>query len=328
MKILLISMAEDIFAFNTLDETLKRTKDLLWPVRWGVWLRLAVIAFFVGGGFSSPNFNYSTPAPQGMPAISPEILPLVVGVVALIIVLALVFGFISATVQFVFVDCLATGEFTLAKFFRERLGKGARLFLFQIALVLLLIIILAAAFLVGFGGAAFGVPNFLAIIGAILLLLPVILVFALILGLTIDFVVPIMIRDDCGVLAGWRRLWPVIASQAWQTIAYVVVRVILNIVAAIILFILLLIALVVIAVPFVLAALALYSTGIPEPDWIGANLPAIIALAALFLIIYIPVSLLIQVPFVTFFRHYSLLVLGRLAPAYDLIRPPSPPTAE
>jgi hypothetical protein len=328
MTLVRIHMAEDLFAFDTLDETLKRTKDLLWPVRWGIWLRLAVIAFFVGGGFSSPNFNYSTPAPQGMPGISPDILPLLVGVIALVLIVALVFWLVSTTVQFVFVDCLKTGEFSLARFFRERFGKGVRLFAFQVALILLLIIILAAAFLVGFGGAVIGAPNFLAIIGVILLLLPVILIFGLVMGLTIDFVVPIMIRDDSGVIAGWKRLWPIMASQAWQTIAYIVVRVILNIVAAIALIILILLAAIIIAIPFVLAGLAFYSASMFSPDWIMANLAAIIGLVVIYLIIFIPVSLLIQVPFVTFFRHYSLFVLGRLAPAYDLVRPSAPPAPE
>lgn len=34
-------MAEDTYAFSRLDGAFQRTKSLLWPIKWGVWLRLA-----------------------------------------------------------------------------------------------------------------------------------------------------------------------------------------------------------------------------------------------------------------------------------------------
>jgi len=41
-------MAEETYAFSRLEGAFHRTKSLLWPVRWGVWLRLAVVALFLG----------------------------------------------------------------------------------------------------------------------------------------------------------------------------------------------------------------------------------------------------------------------------------------
>jgi len=48
-------MAKEMYAFSRLKDALSRTKSLLWPPEWGVWLRLAVVALFVGGGSSLPN---------------------------------------------------------------------------------------------------------------------------------------------------------------------------------------------------------------------------------------------------------------------------------
>ncbi|WP_243669844.1 hypothetical protein [Methanoculleus chikugoensis] len=68
-------MAEDMYAFSRLDGAFQRTKSLLWPIRWGVWLRLALIALFVGGGVSLPNTSGYTfeegdlpPGRRGVPS--------------------------------------------------------------------------------------------------------------------------------------------------------------------------------------------------------------------------------------------------------------------
>ncbi|WP_455636373.1 DUF7544 domain-containing protein [Methanoculleus bourgensis] len=150
----------------------------------------------------------------------------------------------------------------------------------------------------------------------IIALIPVILVAALLFGLvfllTTDFVVPIMIREDCGIIAGWRRLIGMIASRFWQTVVYVIVRFVLGLVAAIAQAILVILTLVVIAIPFILVGIVLLAA-------LQENIVLLLALVIPYLIIAIPVALLIAVPFITFFRYYALLVLEGLLPEYRLL---------
>lgn len=309
-------MAEDTYAFSRLDGAFQRTKSLLWPIKWGVWLRLALIALFVGGGVSLPNtsgYNFEeSDFPPGVAESLPDIAPLIVAAFVAVLAIALIWWIIGTVLQFVFVDMLRTGDIHIRPFFGERLGKGVRLFLFQVGLMLILFLAMAALIfmLVGIGGSGVGVAAF------ILVFIPFILIAALLFGiiffLTTDFVVPIMIHEDCGVIEGWRRLFGVISGQFWQTIIYIITRLVLGLIAAIVQAVIIILALLIIAIPFVLIGIVLLAA-------IQANIVLLLALLIPYLIIAIPVVLLIAVPFVTFFRYYGLLVLEGLAPGYHLL---------
>ncbi|NQS74230.1 MAG: hypothetical protein HQP72_07570 [Methanoculleus sp.] len=315
-------MTEEMFAFSRLENAFHRTKDLLWPTKWGIWLRLAVIALFVGGGISVPNtFQYqfdgsdlAVGSISGIPGISGMALATVlVGIIAILLAIGIVWMFIGAAMQFVFVDMLSTGDIHIRRYFGKRLGKGVRLFLFEVALIvaMLLAIIAFGFMLIGYSGTGAATPlMFITLIPPILVAA---ILFGLVLLLTTDFVVPIMIREDCGIIAGWRRLIGVITSQIWQIVVYVVTRFVLGLVAAIVQTILVIIAMVVIAIPFALIGLALLAISQ------GANISLLLGLLIPYLIITIPVALLIAVPFITFFRYYALLVLEGLKPEYQLL---------
>jgi hypothetical protein len=315
---IVIDMAEEIYAFSRLEETFSRTKNLLWPPRRDVWLRLALIALFVGGGAGFPNTSrYNVGEgnlPAGMAGSLPEIAPLIAGLVIVVLAIALLWMLVGATMQFVFVDMLSTGDIRIRRFFRERLGKGVRLFLFQFVFMLLLILGVAAVAFMLFGVSGAG-PR-VGVSFLILAFIPIILAVALIVGvvflLTIDFVVPIMIREDCGVIEGWRRLIGVVSANLWQTVAYIVAKLVLGLVAAIAQAVVVILAMLVIAIPFILIGIVLLTAGL-------ANYVLLLALLIPYLIIAIPVALLIAVPFVTFFRYYGLLVLAGLAPEYRLL---------
>ena len=309
-------MAEETYAFSRLEGAFHRTKDLLWPIRWGVWLRLAVIALFVGGGVSFPNtsgYNFGEgDLPPGVESALPGIAAIVVVLILVVLAIALIWWIISTVMQFVFVDMLRTGDIHIRPFFGERLGKGVRLFLFEAALTLLLVLAMIAfiLMLVGLGGSGGGGVAF------ILLFIPLILVAALLFGiiflLTHDFVVPIMIHEDCGVIEGWRRLFGVISENLWQTIVYVVTRFVLGLIAGIVQVVLVILAMLIIAIPFVLIGIVLLAAAL-------ANYVLLLVLLIPYLVVAVPVALLIAVPFVTFFRYYGLLVLEGLTPEYRLL---------
>ena len=313
-------MAEDMYAFNRLDGAFQRTKSLLWPIRWGVWLRLALIALFVGGGVSFPNtsgYNFNEgDLPPGVMESLPGIATIVVALILIVLAIALVWWIVGTVMQFVFVDMLRTGDIHIRPFFGERLGKGLRLFLFQAGLTLILVFAMIAfiLMLVGLGGSSGGGAG--VGVAFILLFIPFVLVTALLFGiiflLTHDFVVPIMIHEDCGVIEGWRRLFRIISENVWQTVVYIVTRFVLGLVAGIVQAVLVILALLIIAIPFVLIGIVLLAA-------LQANIVLLLALLIPYLIIAVPVALLIAVPFVTFFRYYGLLVLEGLAPGYHLL---------
>ena len=313
-------MAEDMYAFNRLDGAFQRTKSLLWPIRWGVWLRLALIALFVGGGISLPNtsgYNFNEgDLPPGVVESLPNIATIVVALILVVLAIALIWWIIGTVMQFVFVDMLRTGDIHIRPFFGERLGKGVRLFLFQVGLTLILVFAMIAfiLMLVGLGGSSGGGAG--VGVAFILLFIPFVLVTALLFGiiflLTHDFVVPIMIHEDCGVIEGWRRLFRIISENVMQTVVYIVTRFVLGLVAGIVQAVLVILALLIIAIPFVLIGIVLLAA-------LQANIVLLLALLIPYLVIAVPVALLIAVPFVTFFRYYGLLVLEGLAPEYHLL---------
>ncbi|NLA39070.1 MAG: hypothetical protein GX882_06770 [Methanomicrobiales archaeon] len=310
-------MAEDMYAFSRLDDAFNRTKNLLWPFKWGVWLRLAVIALFVGGGISMPNlfqyqFDGSDFAAGTIGSSAASVATIILVILAVAIVVGLIWAFIGAAMQFVFVDMLSTGDIHIRRFFRGRLGKGVRLLLFEIFLAAIMILAVAALAFVLFGFWRTDAVAPLLLIALIPLILVAAILLGLVLLLTTDFVVPIMVSEDCGIIAGWRRLTGVISSQFWQTIVYIITRFVLGLVAAIAQAILVIIALLVIAIPFALIGIVFLGV-------LQEKIVLLLALGVPYLIIAIPVVLLIAVPFVTFFRYYALLVLEGLRPEYRLL---------
>ena len=305
-------MPEEMYALSRLDETFDRTKSLLWPPLRGVWLRLTVIALFVGGSLDLlSNFDPYLVVSFVLGSII-SVMPPIVAVA--LVGIALLWWIIGTVLQFVFVDMLSTGDIRIRRFFRERLGKGVRLFLFQVALTLLPALA-GIAFLVallGFGRGGGSVPS-IPFYVFIPVMMGVTFLFRIILLLTTDFVVPIMIREDCGAIKGWKRMIGMISAKFLQIVVYVVGRLTLGFIAGIVCTILIALALVVTAIPFVLIGTAMFG-----PFQTG-NYMSFLPLLVPYLIIAIPVVLLIMVPFVTFFRYYGLLVLEGLAPEYRLL---------
>jgi hypothetical protein len=307
-----------MYAFSRLDGAFQRTKSLLWPIKWGVWLRLALIALFVGGGVSFPNTSGYTfgegDLPPGFAESLPEIAPLIVAAFVAVLAIALIWWIIGTVLQFVFVDMLRTGDIHIRPFFGERLGKGVRLFLFEAVLALILVLAMMALIfmLVGLGGPGIGVAAPLMILVFIPFILIAALLFGIIFFLTTDFVVPIMIHEDCGH-RGLARLFGVMSGQFWQPIIYIVTRLILGLIAAIVQAVIVILALLIIAIPFVLIGIVLLAA------IQAGNFTLLLALLIPYLIIAIPVALLIAVPFVTFLRYYGLLVLEGLAPECRLL---------
>ncbi len=316
-----LHMTDGYYAVSEIGGAIERVKGLLWPPQLGIWLRLAVIVLFTAGGSVSSPFQYNVPGedlPPGAVESLLPFLPLILLVAAIVIALMLVFWLIRGVLQFVFVDSLTSGRVAILPYAKNRWGKGLRLFGFEagLSLLLLLVVGLLALLLLYPLVAGPGMPNAAlipALILFILLFVVLLIPLSLVLMLTVDFAVPIMIRDDAGVLDAWRRLVPLLRREWQQALVYVVAKVLLAIGTGILLFILTLLALLVIALPFLAIGLLLV---------LALSIPFYTVLLILlipFLVLAIPAMLLIRVPFETFFRYYSLLVLGGLDGRYRLL---------
>ncbi|MCQ1539242.1 hypothetical protein FTO68_09650 [Methanocalculus taiwanensis] len=318
----------EYFALSEIDSAIRRTRDLLWPFRKGVWLRIALISLFIGwggAGFPQPAWSSESDFPSDafdgfiVPDALPDMAGLIIAIILLIIALALLFMLIGSIIQFVFVDCIRTGDVKIRHYFWPRAEKGGRVFLFEIGVALLFLLLLAALIipLIIIAGGIAGPAGGISLAFSLLVFLPIILVTAVIIGIiqliTIDFVVPIMIENDCGVIDGWREFYGIISTQWMQGIIYLVVRFLAALGGGFVLIILTLLALAILAIPFAVIGFVLYAV------IQIANIHLLLLLAIPYLIIAIPVVLLISVPFITFFRTYSLAVLGRLSPEHMLL---------
>ncbi|WP_058828178.1 hypothetical protein [Haloferax sp. Q22] len=319
-------------AIDALDDARDATASLLLPFDAGRWARLALIALFVGGlggsGGAGSNTGTTTSTGGGSTDIPIDSLPgfvtpenVIAAVIALLavgIVLWILWSFVGSVMQFVLVDAVVTKDVRIHKPFRERFWLGVRLFAFQIGLLIAIITVIGLPVAAVYFGSVAVTP---AIIPLVLLGLLLVFVVAVVMQLTTDFVVPTMIAEDRALLSSWGRVVPVFRAEFSEFGLYVIVRFILGILASIGIGIAALLALLVVAIPFAIvggaAFLALNAANIALTSTVG--LVVFGALGLLFVLAAIAVGAVVQMPVVTYFRYYSLFLLGSTDDSLDLV---------
>ncbi|AWB27389.1 DUF7544 domain-containing protein [Halococcoides cellulosivorans] len=323
------------YAIQRVDDAIDLTRDRLWPIERGTWLRFALIMFFVGGGgvgvptfgqsFSGGDPGSSDPS-VGLGAIPEWVIVAVVALVILGIALALALGVIGALMEFVFVESLRSDRVEIRASGRQFGPKGLRLFGFRLAIGLIVvavfvlpIVLLAAVF---YGGGAVAFASLLVIFT---LLSPFAFVFAFVVGVidgfTTHFVVPIMILEDRGVLSAWKRFWGPLKREWKQLVVYLVVMFAISVavgllggIAGFAVAIVLAVPLAVFVVPIGMMVIAVGSGPLQI-----AGLVAIVVLVALYVIALVVTGLLINTPLETYRRYFALLVLGDIDDEFDII---------
>jgi hypothetical protein len=321
-------------AVDSLDDARAATESLLLPLSWRTWLRLVVVTFFVGGvgggggAGQAAQGAVSSPSPPEtalhslelppVPTLAPErVGALIVVIVAITVVLALGYVVAGAVMEFVLVESLRTRQVDLRRPFRQFLVPGLRLFAFR-TLVLLGLLASAAipvAFFIspapvaGAGWRVVLLPLLLAGVGVVWL------VGALVLRLTTDFVVPTMVGEGRTLLSAWRRFAP-LCRAAWREVAlYLVVRLVLGAAAAVVVGLAVGLGALVVAIPFALVGGGVVATvGVQ-----GVGLVVLGVLAVGFTLLVAVLSVVVQVPVVTYFRYYGLALLGRLDERLDFV---------
>ena len=318
-------------ALSSLDDALTASKKLLLPFSLRRWLTLAIVAFFVSGATAfEPNASFSfgdgaNGAAPGDPisivsdGLSVGQLQLLIALVAVALVVGVVLTFVAAVMEFVFVDIAREQEVRVRDRFGQHTDAGASLFLFRIAVgLLVLATALTALGLVFVTGGLF--------VLVLLLLSPALVLIGialwLVLRLTTDFVVPIMLAEGIGVLDGWRTFWPELRAEWRQYGAYALARIVLGGVGATVAGIGFVTVAVVLVIPFGAVGLggAILFAQVLGLNVVGFAIGAIAATLFALSVLVVGTTL-VQVPIQTYLRYYSLFVLGGVTPEYDLVAP-------
>ncbi|MFO7927424.1 MAG: DUF7544 domain-containing protein [Halobacteriota archaeon] len=316
-----------LHAIEDIGDAFTATREFLLPFELRRWLKLAFVVLFVGSGMSLPTVQFDASSgvdqPTGgeLPTVSPDDWLLIGGIVGTIILLALLFALVGAIMEFVFVESLRTREVTVRRYWSRRWRQGLRLFGFRLVIGLPVVGVvvgwMALLFVpIVYRGidpiATFGMLFFLGIPFLFLISL----LYALVASFTTAFVVPIMIKTDGGVLAGWRLLWGSIKAEPKQYFVYAVIVFVLSIAAGIAASLAVGLAAIGLVIPVAILGVLLsvtvsFSSTIVTVAFVGVVLLFVLALFVLWL--------LVQVPVVAYLRYYALFVLGDVDASLDLI---------
>ncbi|WP_256296131.1 DUF7544 domain-containing protein [Haloarchaeobius salinus] len=320
-----------LYALEDVDDAYRATRNLLTPIDRTIWVKLAVVVFFLGlpgvsgnsGQFGFGGDSGGGTMQPGQPFQDPGggFWLVVGGVVLVVLLVVLAFAFVGAVMEFVFVESLRRETVEIREYWTEHWRRGLRLFGFRLVLGLIVVgsvAVLALPFVLAALGPGQGVGG--VAVGAFLLLLPLFIVLAIVVGVvdgfTTVFVVPIMLREERNVLSAWRRLWGSIRQHWTQYLAYAVAGLVLSFVGGMAVAIATGVVALVLLIPFgLLAVLGVGLFVVFEP----AGIAVVVVTAVLFGLAVLAAAALVQVPVQTYLRYYALLVLGDIEPGLDVV---------
>jgi len=324
------------YAVEALDDAFDATKALLTPLDARQWLKLTLVVFFLGsnGGGSSFGASGSTGGPADGPGMAPgpaefeapaafgDALPVLVGVVAVGLVVGLLYVLAGTVMEFVFVETLRRQHVRLRSYADQHFGRALQLFVFRVALGLV-VAVPAVLLVVSVVGLATGGPEFS--LGLFVLLIPLLALLGFLVAaidaFTTNFVVPVMILKNVGVIGGWRRFWPTLTREWKQYGVYALVRVVLafavGLVASAVGAIVgaLLVAPLAVAGAVAIPALGGLDAFLSNPVAVGV----VVLLALAYLVLLMAALAVVFVPVRTYLRYHALLVLGDTDREFDLI---------
>ncbi len=320
-----------MFAIDNLSDAIDVTREFFTPIDGGQWLRLAVVVLFVtsfgaggpafGGGGGNAGTVTDGPAQGDVPSefesdvSTSQLLFWGLIVLGIVLVLWLGYAFLSAVMTFVFLESLRSGEVHIRRYFGTNIGRGLWLFLFRIGLGLVALLLIGVPILLIVLFATGGQGALTA--GSVLAFIPYAIVVGLLFGIlsqfTSAFVAPIMLLEDRGVLASWRRFWGTLRPNWTEYLVYLLLVWILQLVVGGAAWIVVGIAGFVLAVPFVIVvALLVFALG---PLGVLLSIPVGLVGAVLGLLLLGAV----WAPIASYFQYYALLLLGDTENELDLI---------
>jgi len=340
-----------LYALERIDDAASLTRSLLLPVRARQWLKLSVVVAFVGlgsggGGVENLVSNVPSAASAGtVPGVNIElgsvtlpenVLGVVAVVIATVILLGLVFAAVGAVMEFVFVTALRDREVSIRSTARSHLRQGLGLFGFRLLLGATVAVFVGTAALGLFwnevttvldGGELALDPASVALRAAVVGLVGFVVgvPVALVHGLTTEFVVPVMLETDRGVLGGWTRFWQALRNDFAQFGAYLLVGFALRVVTAIAAGIVLGLLAVLALIPFAVVAFVVGIGALAGGSAATTTVVVLVLLGLAYLTVVVALAGIVYVPVRAFHRYHALLVLGDVDPEVDVIGAIRPP---
>ncbi|OYR56411.1 DUF7544 domain-containing protein, partial [Halorubrum halodurans] len=250
-------------AVDAVDDAVEATRRFLFPFSAVRWAKLALLVLLMGGGVrtnvsvplvpdpefvtgpGSPGGSGTSGSTTGEPFFGPNGVgselgglgsvdaTLLAGVVGVVLAVALAVSVASLSLRLAFYDALRTNEVRLWRPFVARLRQAFGLFVFSTLVTLVMAVPVAVAVVaeadVGWGpadalgSAVAGLPTWaIGVLAALAVLLAAGVL--LVLRFTYEFVVPVMVLRDEGVLAGWGRFLPTLRGSWVEFLLYLVVH--------------------------------------------------------------------------------------------------------
>jgi len=224
------------------------------------------------------------------------IITVAVAASVLIIVLWLVFIWLSSRGRFIFLHCVAENKAEVTVPWTKFQQHANSLFLFRIVLGLIGFAAIGLPLLLAGGIIAImivgNIPDVAGVFGIVMIVLVIIaiaIVFTVIGKFTTDFVVPIMFLRTTSCVAGWREFLTLLSVNKASFALYILFQIVI--------------------------ALVIFSI-ISMGFYIG------LCFCCVSFLLFVPyIRTVILLPVLVFKRAYSLLYLGQFGPEFDVFRP-------
>lgn len=329
------------YSIDVIEAAIKRTKKIiLEPFDFWKWIKLAIIIFFIGGGFGSSGSNFDPGAwdrrledrnleEPSTGEIFNQITQfwhqyqtyILIGL-AMIILIILIFSLISNIMQFVFVDAIVTNKVMIIANFKKYMRPGFNLFIMKtiLDLFILSLFILAMLPIVQPMLESPETISFGSIMSGIFWFIIVVIVLSIIGGIIDSLIflsIPLVMYEQSGLIEAIKKIVGRAGADWKQMVVYWVMRALLWLGAAIFVGIAALILLILLLIVIVIVGLVLYlilsMLGIGTGD-IGFW-AVMIPFGLIALIPLIVLMLLASVPAPVFMKSHMLLFLQSWYPA-------------
>lgn len=301
-----------MYAGDNLDDALDATSRYFDAIGFFGWLKLGLVVLFISGlGILENPFDaFFEPL-----SVGDTVSPLAVfGITGVVLVIYLAFRYLAAVLEFVFVESLRSEAIHVRRYGRENLRHALWLLLFRI-LLLLVALLVVAVFVIAAGpdlGAISDGQFFAHLLATLAFALPVAIGWWVVNLLTTAFVVPIMLLNDCGPIAGWRRFGQTIWTNLEGYLGFVgvawLIGFVLWFVFAVIDFVVTL---------FGGLAFAVFTMALMEANPVLGTVA--FGLLVVAFLVYQYVMALLAAPVRSYVRYYALLILGDTDADLDLI---------
>ncbi len=339
-----------ISAVDSINLAIEHTKQQLFkPFRLGQWTRLAFVGLLAGelGGNGCSRSNFHFPRAGGTASgpdwhhlgIDPALLAAMITIVVVgAIAIGIILMYIGSVMRFILFDSVIAKECRIRAGWTRRLGPGWRYFVWMLvymlltgaAFIILIGLPLAFAFAKGWLRApkehlAPLILGGMIVLGVFLLWL---VITAIVLVLTKDFVVPQMALDDVDAMEGWRRLWPMLKADQGGYAGYIGMKILFAIAAGILIGIATVFLGLIIALPSILlGALAVLTGKAAGLTWNAGTIALAVVVGCIVLAVFLYLVSLISVPVIVFFPAYSIYFFAARYPRLSAVLYPPPATS-